>query len=103
MKLEIQITTFIFSLLFGFYFSLILNLFKKIILKNKLLQIIVSFIIIFINAIIYFIVSLKLNNAILHPYYLFGFIIGFFLENVIFYLFKRIVKKKKKWYNSFGG
>ena len=96
MKLEIQITTFIFSLLFGFYFSFVLSLFKKIILKNKLLQIIVSFGIIFVNAIIYFIFLLKLNNAILHPYYLIGFIIGFFLENVTFYLFKRIVKKNNK-------
>jgi len=96
MKLKTQIITFIFSLLFGFYFSFVLNIFKKIILKTKVLKILISFIIIFINAFIYFLVLLKLNNAILHPYYLISFIFGFLLENVTFYLLKRIVKKNKK-------
>jgi hypothetical protein len=103
MKLNIQINTLLVSILFGIYFCLILDIFKKILLKNKILQFILSFIIVLFNSIIYFLILLKLNNAILHPYYIIALLIGFLIENVIFKTFKRIVKKYKRWYNSFGG
>lgn len=96
MKLNIQITTLLFSILFGIYFSFFLDIFKKILLKNKTLQFIFSFIIILINSILYFVILLKLNNAILHPYYIFAFLIGVVFENVVFKVSKRIVKKYKK-------
>lgn len=97
MNLNIQISTFIFSLFFGIYFGLILDILKKLLTsKSELIKIVSSFIVVFLNSILYFIIILNLNSAILHPYYLIAFIVGNLVYFVIFNLIKRIVKKHKK-------
>jgi len=96
MNLYTQINTLLFSFIFGIYFSLILDIFKKVLLKNKVLQFIISLVLCLVNSIIYFIILLNLNNAILHPYYIILFLLGFYVECVTFNLLKRIVKKNKR-------
>lgn len=97
MRLKLQIITLLFSFLFGIYFSFMIDISKKIILnKNKFIKIIFSFLIVFLNALLYFLILLKLNNAIIHPHFLIVFIVGFFVENYISTIMKRIVKFKKK-------
>lgn len=88
MNLKTQIITFLFSIIFGFIFTFLIS----IIYKNKLFNIILSFIIVILSALLYFIILLNLNNAIIHPYYILAFIIGFFLE----YCLKKIVLLIKK-------
>lgn len=99
MTLNIQIKTFLVSILFGISFSLLLDIFYK----TKLFNIILSLIIVIIFTLIYFLILLELNNAIIHPYYIFSFLIGFLLEIGIKKLLKKIVLFKKKWYNFLGG
>lgn len=104
MILNIQINTFLVSVIFGIIFSLSIDLIKKRLFKMKLLwQLIFSLIHIMLLSLIYFIILLKLNNAIIHPYYLFAFLIGYILEIIFVKIFKKIVLLLKKWYNSFGG
>ena len=87
MNLKTQIITFLFSIIFGFLFSLLIS----IIYKNKLFNIILSFVLVIISSLLYFIILLNLNNALIHPYYILAFIIGFFLEHCLKKLFKKIV------------
>ena len=92
MTLDIQIQTFIISILFGLFFSFFVDL----IYKQKVINIIFSFVFVIIFTLIYFLTLLKINNAIIHPYYIISFIIGFFLHIVIKKYLKRIVLFKKK-------
>lgn len=87
MDLRTQITTFIFSLIFGIVFSLIIDL----IYRNKLFNIILTFVMVTLSSLIYFIILLNLNNAIIHPYYVLAFIVGYILEFYIKKLIKKIV------------
>lgn len=104
MNLKIQIITIIFSIIFGFLFSLLINILKKWLFKiNKILQLFISLLITIVMAFVYFYVLLKLNNAIIHPYFIFAFIFGYYIEILVNKLFKRIVLFIKKWYNFFGG
>lgn len=92
MTLDIQIKTFVISILFGFIFSFFIDL----IYKQKVINIIFSFLFIIIFTFIYFLTLLKINNAIIHPYYIISFIIGFFLHIIIKKYIKQIVLFKKK-------
>lgn len=92
MTLDIQIRTFLVSILFGILFSFLMDM----LYKQKIFNIILSFIVILIFTIIYFFVLLKINNAIIHPYYVIAFIIGFCLQNISKNLLKKIVLFKKK-------
>ena len=92
MNLKTQIITFIFSVFFGFLFSLLISL----IYKNKVFNLILSFILVILSSLIYFIILLKLNNAIIHPYYILAILIGLFLEFCLKKTFKKIVLLIKK-------
>ena len=97
MNLKVQIITIIFSLIFGFLFSLIINVIKKWLFKiNKFLQLFISLLLTFFMALVYFYILLKLNNAIIHPYFIFVFILGYYIETLVNKLFKRIVLFIKK-------
>lgn len=103
MSLTIQIQTFLFSLLFGMFFSFVIDILHNYLfsLKNPL-QFILTFLIILIMSYIYFKCLLYLNNVIIHPYYIIAFILGFFNYNVGKRIFKKIVKSNKRWYNEVG-
>lgn len=92
MNLNTQIITFIFSITFGFIFTSLIS----IVYKNKLFNILLTFFVVIISALLYFVILLKLNNAIIHPFYIFAFIIGFILENCLKRLVKKIVLLLKK-------
>lgn len=94
MILNIQLKTLLYSFLFGIYFSFIVYLNYKYIYKlKKYYKIITTFLFIFFNAILYFLILLKVNNGIIHIYGIFSLITGFLVEC---YLQKRIEKMKKK-------
>lgn len=99
MTLDIQIKTFLISILFGTIFSFLIDL----IYKQKVFNIILSLIFVLIFTFVYFLTLLKINNAIIHPYYVISFLIGFILHIIMKKLLKQIVLFKKKWYNLLGG
>ena len=97
MNLKIQIITIIFSIFWGFIFSFIINILKKWLFKiNNFLQLVISFLITILMALAYFYMLLKINNGIIHPYFMFSFIFGYYIETLVNKLFKRIVLFIKK-------
>ena len=93
MDLKTQIITFLFSILFGLLFSSLIDIFYN---KKKLFNTIIVFLITVLSSLSYFFVLLKLNNAIIHPYYIIAFVVGFLLEIVIKKILKRFVLLLKK-------
>ena len=94
MDLSIQIKTLLFSLLFGFVFNIFVTLLNKFIYnKNKIIQIVSTLILTLFSTITYFVILQKLNEAIIHPYFLLMFILGFSLSNVVKKLLKSLL-----WY-----
>lgn len=92
MDLSIQIKTLLFSLLFGFVFNIFVTLLNKFIYnKNKIIQIISTLILTLFSTITYFVILQKLNEAIIHPYFLLMFILGFSLSNVVKKLLKSLL------------
>lgn len=88
MPLDIQIKTFLISIIFGIVFSMLTDIFYK----KKIFNLVLSLITVILFTITYFLFLIKINNGIVHPYYILSFIIGFIL-----YIFvKRIVLFKKK-------
>lgn len=98
--LTIQFRLIIFSFIFGFLFSYILEVFNKAIKKcNKFVQIIFSFLLVLFMTIIYFIGIQKIGNAIFHIYSIISIIIGFITYDVVI---KIIANTPKKWYTLYG-
>ena len=92
--LNIQIKLIIFSFIFGFLFSILLDSFYIFIHKlNRLSAIIISFILIFLMTVIYFIGIKQIGYVIFHFYSIIAIIIGFILYDCILRL---IAKQKKK-------
>lgn len=93
-SLNIQIKLIIFSLIFGFLFSIILDIFYGIVKKmNKIFSIILSFFIVFLMTIIYFIGIKKIGYVIFHFYSIIAIVIGFISYDLII---KIIANKYKK-------
>ena len=95
MGLTIQIYSLITSFLFGGLFSLELILVYKLVNKMSWIwKSLFSFIFVMINAIIYFLLLLLINNGILHIYFFISMIAGYFIFNKLFtYLFTHFRKK----------
>ena len=94
--LNLQFRLIIFSFIFGFMFSCALDIFNKKIKKfSTTVEIILSFIFVFIMTIIYFIGIEKIGNAIFHIYSIISIVIGFVLYDIII---KTIANTPKKWY-----
>lgn len=84
MTLDAQINTLFYSFLFGIYFSLIIDVNYKITLKLKKIYIIIStFLVIFSSVIFYFLILLRINNGIIHPYGIILLLIGCLFEHII--------------------
>lgn len=88
MPLDIQIKTFLISIIFGIVFSMLTDTFYK----KKIFNLVLSLITVILFTITYFLFLIKINNGIVHPYYILSFIIGF----VLYIFVKRIVLFKKK-------
>ena len=98
--LNIQIKLIIFSFIFGFFFSMIVEMFNKKTKKCKNgVKFIFSFIIIFFSTFIYFEGINKIGNAIFHIYSIITIIFGFFCYEL---LNRIIANKNEKWYTHNG-
>lgn len=94
--LKIQIGTLLFSFQFGFLFSLLTYLIYHLFEKKKFFFFITTIIYIFLSVYLYFIGLKKLDNGIIHIYFLCVLFIGILTET---YLQKKLEKILKKWYN----
>ncbi len=93
MNIIIQIKTIIFSIVFGFIFSVSLRFnYRFIVGSKKVLSAIVTFLFVLVFTFLYFIVLKKINFAVFHFYEIICIIFGFIFEN----LMCRLVEKKCK-------
>ena len=83
-NLNIQIKLIIFSLIFGFLFSIILDVFYKIIKNvNKIYSIIISFLLISFMTLIYFIGIKQIGYVLFHIYSILAIIVGFISYDIL--------------------
>ena len=94
MNILTQIRTIVISIIYGYFFSLMININYKYLTKNKLFNIILTFTFIITFVLIYFIIIKKINNAIFSQYEILCIVIGFIIENIT----PKVEKKRKKWY-----
>lgn len=93
-NLNIQIKLLIFSFVFGFLLSIVLDLFYSFLnRKRKIYSIIMSFLIILLMTIIYFIGIKQIGNIIFHFYSILAIIVGFVMYDLII---KMIANNSKK-------
>ncbi len=97
MPLNTQIISLLFSFIYGIFFSVFLDINHKIIYNShKIIKLIGTTFVVFLNVLIYFILLLKINNATFHPYELIMIILGYILENIIKNKIKKIFSKSRK-------
>jgi hypothetical protein len=83
MALNAQLQSFFFCFTYGLFFSLIYNLNYKYIYKIKtIFKLIISFIFVTDNVLLFYIILVKINYGIIHPYFLLMLLFGFLLGNV---------------------
>ena len=89
MSLYSQILVIVVSFFFGIFFELIHSIsYKFIYNKKKLIKLIFTFFITFIESLLYFYLLLKINNGIIHIYGVISILIGM----LVFYYVKNKVK-----------
>lgn len=82
--LHIQIRLIVFSFIFGFLASYILEIFNKYTEKLKdALKLILSFVLILFISFIYFLGIIKIGFAIFHVYSILSIILGFILYDIL--------------------
>jgi hypothetical protein len=87
-ELSIQIKSLIFSFFYGILFFLLLKINYKYIYGCSLIyKIIINLLFVMNNVILYFIILKKINNGIIHFYFILMIIAGYFTGN---YHFRRI-------------
>lgn len=92
--LTLQFKLIIFSFIFGFMFSSLLESFNKIIKKySTFVEVLLSFLLIVSMTFIYFIGINKIGNAIFHIYSILSIVVGFVLYDI---LIKIIANNNKK-------
>lgn len=98
--LNIQIKLIIFSFIFGFFFSILIEIFnKKTENCKKSVKLILSFLVVFLSTLIYFEGINRIGNAIFHIYSVITIVIGFISYD---FLLRLIANKTKKWYTFIG-
>lgn len=95
MSLEIQIQSLVFSLVYGMFFALIMNLNYKYIFNTKIYyKIIVNFMFVVIMVMLYFILLRKINNGIFHSYFILMIVLGVAIGNYKTRVLRKLFLKK---------
>ena len=93
MILRIQIYSLLFSFFYGIFVFFLLELNYKLLYTGKMLyKIIISFLFVMFISLLYFYGLLKINNGIIHIYFLIVMFTGYMLSFVIY---RKIHCKKK--------
>ena len=98
MELKVQILSLLFSFVFGIIFSIFTNMnYRFLFCKSKIFQIIITIIYVLDFSLLYFLLLKKINEGIIHLYFLFAIALGYLFgySNLSKYV-ERIKKKIKK-------
>lgn len=83
MSLEVQIQSLIYSFVYGYFFSFLVNLNYKYLFKSKFVfKIIINILFILDNVLFYYIILKYINKGIIHPYFIIMIILGFLFGNI---------------------
>lgn len=97
MNLHSQILVIIVSFFFGIFFELLQTINYKIIYnKKKVMKVVFTFLLIFIQSLLYFYLLLKINNGIIHLYGILSILVGMITFYYVKKLLNRFYKNKKK-------
>ena len=100
MNLNIQVLSLVVSFLYGLFLYLILEInYRFFVTSSILFKIIFSFLFVFVNTLLYFIILLYINNGYVHIYFIIFIMIGYLLCKVIS---KRFVNRIRVWYTKFN-
>ena len=92
-----QILVIIVSFFFGIFFELLHTINYKIIYnKKKVMKVVFTFLLIFIQSLLYFYLLLKINNGIIHLYGILSILVGMITFYYVKKLLNRFYKDKKK-------
>lgn len=95
MILEVQIRSLVFSLIYGMFFSLVMNLNYRYIFNTKIYyKIIINFMFIVIMVLLYFVLLCKINHGIFHSYFLLMIILGVIVGNYKTKVLRKVFLKK---------
>ncbi len=95
MALSLQINSLLYCFLYGLFFSLGYNLNYKIMKDAKMLfKILVDFVFVLNNILLFYIILLKINFGVIHPYFIMMLAIGFIVGNKHYYLVSSKLTKK---------
>ena len=93
MILKVQIYSLLYSFFYGIFIFILLEINYKLLYSGKILyRIIVSFLFVMFISLFYFYLLVKINNGIIHIYFLFSLFTGYMLSFVIY---RKIYCKKK--------
>lgn len=85
MILSIQVYSLIYSFFYGMVFFGLLEVNYKFLYYGKLVyRIVISFLFVIFMSLLYFVLLMKINNGILHMYFLLSFFTGYVLSFVIY-------------------
>ncbi len=98
MNIYIQVISIFISFIFGVIFSILTNInYRYLFSRNRIFKIFFTVIYVLDGALFYFLIMKKINNGIIHVYFLLfvalGFIFGFTNLSKYVYKFKTLVKK----------
>lgn len=92
--LDIQIKLIVFSFIFGFFFSLLLEIFNEKLKKCiSILKFFLSLVVVIFSTLVYFEGIKKIGNAILHIYSILTIILGFICYDLLIRLIANNSKK----------
>lgn len=91
MSLNIQFLSLVVSFLYGFFMFVLMEINYKLIACSSLIwKIVVSFLFVLVNTLLYFFILLKINNGYVHLYFIVYIILGYFLCKVIYKWFVNV-------------
>ena len=80
MELSVQLQVLTVSFVYGILFSYLIKIQYKFLFDSKrFYKILITFLFIFDNCLLYFLILRKINNGVFHIYFLFMLIIGYLL------------------------
>lgn len=82
MVLEVQLQSLIYSFVYGFFFSFLLNInYKYLFNSTSIYKIIINILFILDNVLLYYIILRYINNGVIHMYFLLMIVFGFVFGN----------------------
>jgi hypothetical protein len=96
MIIDIQVKSLLFSFFYGIVFSILLHIIYKHLYKGPLIfRILISFLTVVDSILIYFITLKKINEGVIHNYFIFMILLGFVIMETLFKKVKYTFHLKK--------